>query len=470
MKIFYFLIALISLNATAQNITGQWNGVLDIQGNQLRLIFNIEKTDSGFSATMDSPDQGALGIPVKETTFENSELKIYASNLGIEYIGVLGKDNIVAGNFKQGGMSLPLNLSREKIEVNAKTTKLRPQDPVEPYPYHSEDITFKNTKANIELAGTLTLPNTTDQFPVVVLISGSGPQDRNQEILGHKPFLVISDYLTRNGIAVLRFDDRGTALSKGDFASSTTADFATDVEAAVNYLKTRKEINKKQIGLIGHSEGGVIAPMVASSSKDIAFIVLLAGSGVPGDELLLLQQKYLIDEMGVSEDLKKAMINLNTNAFALIKKSSDDATLKKELSKILRLGLEDIVKAQGIESAKESIDENMINEQMQQFLNPWSQYFIKYDPAPALSKVKSPVLALNGSKDLQVPSKENLSAIKNALIKGGNRDYTIKELPGLNHLFQESKTGLPNEYEQIEQTFSPVALTEILQFIKLHTK
>lgn len=467
MKIFYFFIAFVSLNSVAQDITGQWTGSLDIEGTQLRLVFNIVKTNTGYSATMDSPDQGANGIPVNETTFTNSELKINASNLGIQYIGNLEKDGIISGDFSQGGVSIPLNLSRGQVEKSEKTTMIRPQNPIEPYPYHSEDIIFKNKKANIDLAGTLTLPNTSEVFPVVVMISGSGPQDRNQEIMGHKPFLVISDYLTKNGIGVLRFDDRGTALSKGDFASSTTADFATDVEAVVNYLKTRSEINKKQIGLIGHSEGGVIAPMVASKSKDIAFIILLAGVGMPGDELLLLQQRYLIDAMGVSEEVQKAMIDLNTNAFALIKKSSNNSTLKPELSNTLKLGLENIFKAQGVD---QNIDDQMVDAQLNQFISPWMQYFIKYDPASALSKVNCLVLALNGSKDLQVPPKENLSAIKNALIKADNKDYTIKELPELNHLFQESTTGMPQEYEQIEQTFSPVALSEMLQWINIHTK
>ena len=239
MKILYFLIALLSISTTAQDITGKWHGVLEVQGMQLVLSFDIEKTDSGFISTMDSPDQGAVGIPVDETTFSNSEIILNAPNLGVKYVGVLGSDNIISGNFKQGGMTVPLNLSREKME---KKISKRPQNPSEPFPYHSEDITFKNIKANIELAGTLTLPNTTGIFPVVVLISGSGPQDRNEEILKHKPFLVISDYLTKNGIGVLRFDDRGTALSTGDFASANSADFATDVEAAVAYLKTRKKV------------------------------------------------------------------------------------------------------------------------------------------------------------------------------------------------------------------------------------
>lgn len=461
MKILYFLIALLSISTTAQDITGKWHGVLEVQGMQLVLSFNIEKTDSGFISTMDSPDQGAIGIPVDETTFSNSEIILNAPNLGVKYVGVLGRDNIISGNFKQGGMSVPLNLSREKIE---KKISKRPQNPSEPFPYHSEDITFKNIKANIEFAGTLTLPNTTGIFPVVVLISGSGPQDRNEEILEHKPFLVISDYLTKNGIGVLRFDDRGTALSTGDFASANSADFATDVEAAVAYLKTRKEVNKNKIGLIGHSEGGMIAPMVASKDKDIAFIILLAGTAMPGDEFLLLQQKYLLEAMKTTKDVKLAMTNLNKNAFKIVKNSTDKVTLQQELSKVIRLDLGNILKAQGLE---ENIDESIINAQVRQLMSPWMQFFIKYDPAPTLSKVKCPVLALNGSKDLQVPADENLSAIRNALTRGGNKRFTIKELPGLNHLFQECHTGLPDEYGEIEETFSPLALADILSWIKL---
>lgn len=461
MKILYFLIALLSISTTAQDITGKWHGVLEVQGMQLVLSFDIEKTDSGFISTMDSPDQGAVGIPVDETTFSNSEIILNAPNLGVKYVGVLGSDNIISGNFKQGGMTVPLNLSREKME---KKISKRPQNPSEPFPYHSEDITFKNIKANIELAGTLTLPNTTGIFPVVVLISGSGPQDRNEEILKHKPFLVISDYLTKNGIGVLRFDDRGTALSTGDFASANSADFATDVEAAVAYLKTRKEVNKNQIGLIGHSEGGMIAPMVASKDKDVAFIILLAGTAIPGDEFLLLQQKHLLEAMKTTKDVKLAMTNLNKNAFKIVKNSTDKSTLQQELLKVIKLDFENIFKAQGLE---ENIDESIINAQVQQLMSPWMQFFIKYDPAPTLSKVKCPVLALNGSKDLQVPADENLSAIRNALTRGGNKRFTIKELPGLNHLFQECHTGLPDEYGEIEETFSPLALADILSWIKL---
>jgi hypothetical protein len=238
------LTSLFSLTIYGQDITGQWNGALKIQGTQMRLVFNISQTENSLSSTMDSPDQGAKGIPTTTTSFENSILKITIANAKIEYEGTLGQDNIIVGTFKQGGQSFPMNLSKEKID---KEKLVRPQEPIKPFPYYSEDITFENKKVGISLAGTLTLPDKEGVFPVVILISGSGPQNRDEELLGHKPFLVLSDFLTKNGIAVLRYDDRGTALSKGDFKTATSADFATDVESAIAYLKTRKEINKKKL-------------------------------------------------------------------------------------------------------------------------------------------------------------------------------------------------------------------------------
>jgi hypothetical protein len=455
---------LTSITLTAQDITGQWNGALKVQGTQLRLVFNVTKTDNGVSSTMDSPDQGAKGIPTTTTSFENSILKITIENARIEYAGTLGKDNIIVGTFKQAGQSFPMNLSKEVIE---KEKLVRPQEPIKPYPYYSEDIIFENKKAGISLAGTLTLPNKDGVFPVVILISGSGPQNRDEELLGHKPFLVLSNFLTKNGIAVLRYDDRGTALSKGDFKTATSADFATDVESAITYLKTRNEINKKKIGLIGHSEGGLIAPMVANKSKDVAFIILLAGTGIQGDQILLLQQKLIGKASGVSEeDLQKNEL-LNRKVFDIVNKSNSLEQLNIDLTNHIKQSLVDNPKAKKPQGMSEA---DFVKLQVKQIANPWMQYFIKYNPAPALEKVKCTVLAINGEKDLQVPSKENLEAIKFALTKGGNKKVTIKELPNLNHLFQECKTGSPDEYANIEQTFSPVALTEILKWIQTQTK
>jgi hypothetical protein len=284
--------------------------------------------------------------------------------------------------------------------------------------------------------------------------------------MGHKPFLVLSDYLTKNGIAVLRFDDRGTAMSKGDFKAATTADFATDVEAAIDYLKTRKEIDKKKIGLIGHSEGGLIAPMVASQSKDVAYIVLLAGTGIPGDQLLLLQQKLVGKASGISDaDLQKNEAT-NRNVFDIVKKSNSNEKLNADLTKYIGQALKEnpsAAKPAGMS------DDVFVQLQINQITTPWMQYFIKYNPSKALEKVTCPVLALNGEKDLQVPPKENLEAIKKALSKGGNKKATIIELPNLNHLFQECKTGSPTEYATIEQTISPTALVEIVNWLRAQT-
>ncbi len=458
------LISLFSLTIYGQDITGQWNGALKIQGTQMRLVFNISQTENSLSSTMDSPDQGAKGIPATTTSFENSILKITIANAKIEYEGTLGQDNIIVGTFKQGGQSFPMNLSKEKIE---KEKLVRPQEPIKPFPYYSEDITFENKKVGINLAGTLTLPNKEGVFPVVILISGSGPQNRDEELLGHKPFLVLSDFLTKNGIAVLRYDDRGIAMSKGDFKTATSADFATDVESAIAYLKTRKEINKNKIGLIGHSEGGLIAPMVASKSKDVAFIVLLAGTGIQGDSLLLLQKKLIEEASGINkEDIQKGQSS-NRKVFDIVNKSTSLEQLNSDLTIYFKQILKDNPNTQ---KPAEMSDDDFVNLQVKQIATPWMQYFIKYNPATALEKVKCPVLAINGEKDLQVPPKENLEAINKALTKGGNKRVTTKELPNLNHLFQECKTGSPDEYATIEQTFSPIALTEILKWLQTQTK
>ena len=452
-----FIAFLASLAINAQDITGQWNGVLKVQGMALRLVFNISKTDTGYSATMDSPDQSVKGIPVTTTTFENGKLALEVANAGIKYTGEL-KDSEVVGIFKQGGMEVPMNLSRKAIE---KELPKRPQEPKKPFAYYTEDVTFKNEKADVILSGTLSLPKKEGVFPVVVLITGSGTQNRDEELLGHKPFLLLSDYFTKNGIAVLRYDDRGIGQSTGDFETATSADFATDVESAIAYLETRKEINKKKIGLVGHSEGGIIAPMVAAKSKDVNFIILLAGTGIQGDKLLLLQDELIARASGASEDEIKKAIEINSKLFDLVNKSTENEKLKADMTILL--------KADTAKLSNEMSQDEFIAEQVNQLASPWMQYFIKYDPAPTLEKVKCAVLAVNGGKDMQVP-KENLTAIENALKKGGNTHVTIREFPELNHLFQECKTGAPSEYAEIEQTFSPIALDQITKWIQSQVK
>lgn len=449
--------------AYGQDITGQWNGVLKIPGMELRIIINIAKDDKGYTSTMDSPDQQAKGISVAKTSFENSKLVLEITNPKVEYIGAL-KGEIIEGIFKQSGQEIPLNLSRK--EVAAKPFN-RPQEPAMPYPYYTEEVSFKNTAANITLVGTLSLPKKEGKYPAVILITGSGPQNRNEELMGHKPFLVIADYLTKNGIAVLRYDDRGFGKSTGDFKSATSADFATDVESAVAYLKTRTDIKEDKIGLVGHSEGGLIAPMVAANSKDVSFIVLLAGTGIRGDKLLLLQQELIARAMGAKESEIKSTKALFSRAFEIVMQSTDLEIMKQDLTAYAK----EVYKDLPAKGRPEGItEEDFVSSQVNEIATPWMQYFIKFDPATTLEKVHCPVLAINGEKDLQVPPKENLTAIKDALKKGGNADITIEVLPGLNHLFQECKTGSPAEYAGIEQTFSPTALDIITKWIVKQAK
>jgi hypothetical protein len=324
----------------------------------------------------------------------------------------------------------------------------RPQDPVKPYPYREEEITFPNSVAAITLAGTVTLPQGKGPFPAVVLITGSGPQNRDEEIVGHRPFLVLSDYLTRRGLAVLRVDDRGTAKSGGDFSTATTADFATDVEAAVAYMKSRPDIGR--IGLIGHSEGGIIAPMVASRNPDIAFIVLLAGTAVPGSEIIPEQVKLLNMVAGKTPEQAAEAAAKERSVLRLVVTEKDPAELKKKLHEIL----------------SPLMQQEQIDPTIESLTSPWFKYFLTYDPAPALRKVKCPVLALNGSLDRQVSPAQNLLAIRAALQQGGNRHFEAVEMPGLNHLFQTAKTGSPEEYQVIEETFSPAALEKIAGWIQ----
>lgn len=455
---------MVAYAAYTQDITGQWNGLLKVQNTQLRVVFNVTKTDSGYVSTMDSPDQGAKGIPASQTSFENDLLKIEIAMAGIRYEGALTQSNQIVGEFRQSNYSIPLTLTRA---VPEKEKIIRPQNPVEPYPYYTEEVSIVNPKDSTVLAGTLTLPNQNGIFPVVVLITGSGPQNRNEELMGHKPFLVLADHLTRNGIAVLRYDDRGTAKSTGHFSKATIPILATDVEAAINYLLTRKEIDKKKIGLIGHSEGGAIAPMVAAKRKEVRYIVLMAGPGMRGLELLLLQ-KELIGRVGGLDEEKLAKDHLAyKGAFDILVNSTDEETLKKDLKEYL---LKLMAETPANEKPAGVSDEIFVNLQINQLASPWFQYFLKYDPSQILQKVKCPVLALNGGKDLQVPPRENLSAIKSGLEKGGNKNVTVREYPNLNHLFQECNTGSPSEYGEIQQTISPQVLNEISGWILRQSK
>lgn len=460
-KIAMVIIMMIStLAISAQDVIGSWHGLLKVSGIELRISFNISQNNGVYSSTMDSPDQGAFGIAMTSTEINDNGVKITYAAASIVYNGTVKSNELITGTFTQGGMDIPLDLSRTLPE---KEVVKRTQEPVKPYPYYSEEVKVDNKLDSVILAGTLTLPSREGKYPVVILISGSGPQNRDEELLNHKPFLVLSDYLTRNGIGVFRYDDRGTASSTGNYNSATTEDFARDVNAIVEYLMTRKEIDHAHIGLIGHSEGGIIAPMVASKSKDVSFIVMMAGTGIPGNELLLLQQEAILKVSGEKEAQIKEMTTFNKEIFNIILNESNDDSITSQLTAYIKK----VSKSNPEWMSSNKLDEeSLIRMTVKSIDTPWMKYFIRHNPALVLQKVKCPVLAINGSKDLQVPPKENLAAIKKALDLAGNSKVTIKELPGLNHLFQECTTGNPSEYSQIDQTISPVALEEICGWIK----
>jgi uncharacterized protein len=448
----------------SQEFARDWHGELAVSGMKLPLVFHVTKTDQGYTSTMDSPSQKAFGMAVDKTTVKGDSICLDLTAIGARYEGKLSSEQQLIGVFHQGGQTLDMVLSHT---ASLSAIPKRTQQPKEPFPYYTEDVTFENKSAGITLAGTLSLPAKKGKFPVVILISGSGPQDRNETILGHEPFAVIADYLTRNGVGVLRYDDRGVAKSTGNFGLATSTDFSTDTEAALNYLKGRKEINKSKIGLAGHSEGGLIAPMVAARNKDVAFIIMLAGPGLPGSEILLLQQALIGRVDGATEAEIQQNTAINKGLFEIIANDQDASTTTRELEAYLTTQLNALP-----DSLKSGSTEKMVAEVMAGVDTPWMKEFIRYDPRPALHKVTCPVLALNGSKDLQVPAKENIEAIEQALNEGwierGKKEKHVELciLDGLNHLFQECETGSPSEYGEISQTFSPEALAKILDWMR----
>ena len=440
----------------AQDISGSWTGIINVQGTKLPLIFHFTKTEQGYTAAMDSPNQGAKGIPLNDVSFADKNLSLSFTAAAIKYTGKWNNENEIEGTFEQGSFSTPLTLTKGVVEIK------KAQEPSEPYPYHSENVEFLNKKENFFLAGTLTLPRKEGKFPAVILISGSGQQDRNSDILGHKPFLIISDYLTRNGIAVLRYDDRGVGQSKGDPSLSTSADFAEDARAAIEYLRTRKEINSKKIGIIGHSEGGMIAPMIAANDKNIAFLVLLAGPGVSGDALLIEQNYEIGKQAGMSAEALEGSKLTNQTIYDILKSNEDLATVKQKLTAYFQTNVDKIPEA---ERPSQAEIEKTLKDEVNGIATPWLRYFIAYNPTENLQKVKCPVLVLNGEKDIQVPAKSNTAGIAEALQKGGNKKVTVQIFPGLNHLFQHCTTCKVEEYSLIEETFSPEVLKTVTDWV-----
>jgi len=464
------IILILCLGATvfAQDITGTWSGQLAIRDQKLALIFHITKQGNTYTSTLDSPDQNSMGIPTSTTNFVANTLTITATQLGLKYTGVYNADSAkIAGTFTQGTAVLPLVLSRKHIVKTGmlEPSKRRAQDPVA-FPYSCEEVTITNSKAGCTLAGTLTMPRDRKAKKIAVLIAGSGAHDRNEDMsfLNHRPFLVLSDWLTRQGFGVLRYDKRGVGKSTGNLALATTADFADDAEAAVYYIAARKDLKGIPIGLIGHSEGGLIAPIIAARNNTIAFVVLLAGPGIPIARLMLKQDDELNKLAGLTPQISSTSHQINREVYNFLNTHQQANT---EQAKVGLIGLVDssITLFSKSDQEKKALKQSFVGG-LQALLSPWFRYFIAMDPGLSLGKVRSPLLALNGSLDCQVSAAENLQAIKAHLAASGNKNATVLTLEGMNHLFQKASTGSIQEYGQIEETVNPLALKTVSDWIK----
>ncbi len=445
-----------------EGLAGHWQGSLrPAPVMELRLALEIKKSADGtYAGTMVSLDQGSARLPISALTENSGAIQMKLASIGGVFDGRLSADGSeISGEWQQAGPKLPLIFKR--IAQAPKLT--RPQEPQKPFPYAEEEVIVENASAGIKLSGTLTLPRGAGPHPAVVLLTGSGPQDRDEALMGHRPFFVLADHLTRAGIAVLRCDDRGVAKSTGNFSQATHLDFVEDALAAVSWLRTRKEIDPQRIGLVGHSEGGIVAPLAAvKKPNEIAFIVLLAGVGVPVEELLIRQGTDIARVMGASEELLAKSTAAQRELFPLLKQATDRAAAEKMARQIMTRQLAEYTAEQ---RQAMGLSEAMIESQSKMAASPWFRQLLAYDPRPTLRRVRCPVLAINGEKDLQVAAKENLGAIREALTAGGNTRVQIVEFPGLNHLFQNCTTGAVAEYGQIEETIAPAVLQRVSAWI-----
>jgi hypothetical protein len=428
---------------------GDWHGTLKSTTAELRIGLEIKpKRGGGYQGRLISPDQGSAWLTLDSVTLQDGHLMFSGGRVNGRYEGWWDDaQDAFVGEWTQGGETLPLVLTRGK-----PPEQLRPQTPKPPFPYRAEEVSFASAPG-VRLAGTLTLPAGKGPFPAAVLITGSGAQDRDESIVGHKPFMVLADALTRRGIAVLRTDDRGFAKSTGDFAKATSEDFAADTEASVAYLRGRREIDGGRIGLIGHSEGGMIAPLVAVMDPRVAFVVMLAGPGVPTRELMTAQREAVARTAGLSADAIARNEAIMGRVEAALAQAKDWDKAQADATKVLMDA--------GMPAAGASMT-------IERLGSPWYKWFVAYDPRPTLRQVRAPVLAIIGDKDVQVVAKQNLPAIREAL--NDNPNAEVVELPGLNHLLQTAGTGGPAEYGRIEETIAPAALSLITEWVAKTTQ
>ncbi len=443
------------------------NGKLISGGQELTIMYRFTETGEGLKAKLYVPEQLLFGFSASKAELTGDLLRIEIDRLDAAYIGTVDYYNgIVEGKHIQQGVEYDLNLEfvsdEDAVQFN------RPQEPKEPFDYVIQEHLIRDNRTNVGINGTLTLPNKLDKFPLVILIHGSGPQDRNQTIAGHKPFLVIADYLTKKGIAVFRYDKRGVGKSSGNYNDATSEDFANDVLSIIRYFKIHKNIDTRKIGLIGHSEGGLIAMKVAARNRrDIAFIISLAGQGVNGAELLQQQMKDILISQGKREEYINKSMMYQKALFALALESNNMTEMREGIIELQEKYQEKFSEKLSEEELEEmGIAEKYINQTIMQISSKWMKYYLQVNPEEYLDRLRCPVLAIYGGKDLQVNAEINSKAIQDILSEKRRQYYELHVLEDLNHLLQTAETGNISEYLLIEETISPEVLKLMREFIK----
>jgi uncharacterized protein len=435
---------------------GTWQGAIETGNMRMRLQLHLSHDEKGqLIAAVDSLDQGIQGIPASQVTERGGELKFELAAFGAEYTGLLNITKTeLTGQWHQNGNVENLNFHRSEKILELR----RPQNPAKPFPYKEEEVSFASGNGKVNLAATLTMPMGVGPFPAALLLGGSGPNDRDETIASHKPFLVLADFLTKKGVAVLRYDKRGIAKSTGNYAEATIENFTQDAQAALAYLKSRQEVDRKRVGIIGHSEGGILASLVAMGSNEVNWMVLLAAPATNGESTLLRQSELIARAGGLPEEQITHSLEFDRKAYAALRQEKDLATLERKL--------QELVEQSGLGAA---MPPAALQAQIRLMTSPWFREFLDHDPAPALEKLKCPVLALSGDRDLQVDSMQNVPLLRKAYETSGNKDFTVVEIEGVNHLFQKAQSGSPALYGAIEETIAPEVLTVIGDWVTKHT-
>lgn len=460
MKIICFVLAFfVSMPAFTQtDFKGDWRG--KIAAFNLTIVFHIAESNGTFTATMDSPDQGVNGIPASAVKVTGNDIQISFATIGAEFKGSYSaSEQTITGKWSQGGGAYDVALGRNA----APAAKEKPQTPKPPFPYNTKEVAYDKADGSAHLEGTLSYPLSGTGFPAVILVTGSGQQDRDETIMGHKPFAVLADHLTKMGFAVLRVDDRGVGKSTGDVRNATSADFAADVNSGIDFLKKNKIVDANRIGIIGHSEGGLIAALVAAERKDIAFMVLLAGPGIPGATLLAEQGKETLLKSGLPEKAVEAYLPFYKAVIALSAAGTDSSSFAVKLRGLFNDWKQktDPLLVQHMGFVDDASTDGILENLLDGFSGKWMQYFLATDPAPYLKKTNAKVLALNGEKDIQVLAASNTAGIRKALEGSKSPLFEVKVLPGLNHLFQRCTLCTIPEYGSLEETINAAALEAV---------